>query len=79
MDNIRVDQIQVYAKAGSTLNPCIQDAIELSMKEGRDVQLTHNEVVYYIRMNDVIEKVRNLGLIDHDRGCGVSHKGGLNV
>lgn len=45
MNNIKVIKIIVEARAGAEISACIREAIELSAKEWKDVELRHNDKI----------------------------------
>lgn len=55
--NIEVSKTIVSAVPGSELHDCIRDAIELSAKENRIVELVHNDKGYTIDIADVMASI----------------------
>lgn len=55
--HIRIAHIEIHAKAGSEIDYCIQEAIEIAAKEWQNVILTHNERKYSVYVNDLMNVV----------------------
>lgn len=61
MKNITIKEIRVKAKAGSVLNDCIIEGIELATKEKQVVILTHNDTIYKIDPISITDTIRQQG------------------
>lgn len=67
MKNINVNYVLVKAKPGADLNNCIQEALILSLKEGRKVYLVHNDRQYRIEFDKLIGEIRKVSIdVDED-------------
>jgi len=57
MKNISIKRIIVEARSGSAINDCIQESIELAVKENRNVVLIHNDFEYKINPSKICENI----------------------
>ena len=57
MKNINVKEVFVKAKPGTSVNNCLVDAIILCATEDRDVKLQHNNVMYTITLQDLLDGI----------------------
>lgn len=51
MSNTRVVCLTVQAEEGATLLPALREAMQLALKEWRDVELHHGDTVYSVKLN----------------------------
>ncbi len=54
---IECETTKVMAKSGSSLDKCIRECIELSMRKGHNVELIHNEVSVIINWGSLLNRV----------------------
>jgi len=71
MESIKIDKIKISAKIGANLYNCILDAIELSVSEKRIVELIHNDRLYKIDYNQLVDIVEDAFTVEKVKN---SHK-----
>ena len=55
---IEVTKIVVHAPPNANIVSCMKDAIELAVKEWRNVELQHNSKSYMVSINDLLSSIK---------------------